>query len=257
VATKVPRHTAPGRDLRRRAGIAVSELTLGAALLLVAAVAGLLFVRRPWENRFDVIGYSLVPARPSSRWYRDLAELGSSTALFAGTAVLTFVALWRDRARALACLAGPLCAVLVTERVAKPLVARPGVLGGDSYPSGTVTAVAALATAVVLVAPRLVRPLAALVGAGAVAAVSVAVLGLRWHFATDAAGGALVGCGALFTLDALAHLPGLAWRAVRGSAAARSGAGSAAGAGAGGADPDRTGDALRRPVRRSGGVAVG
>lgn len=188
------------------------ELTAGLLLLIAAAVVGALFVRRPWENRLDVLAYDLVPARLTWRGYLDVAELGSTTVLFAGTAICAFVSLWRDRARTLACVAGPLCAVLVTERVAKPLVARHGVLGGDSYPSGTVTAVAALAMVLVLVTPRLLRPLAALLGVVAVAAVSVAVIGLRWHYATDTVGGTLVGAGSVLALDAMAHLPVIAWR---------------------------------------------
>jgi membrane-associated phospholipid phosphatase len=191
---------------------AVAELSLGLVLLAAAALAGALFVRRPWENRLDVWAYSLVPERLTWRGYLDVAELGSTAVFAAGIAVLALVSAFRDLARAIACVVGPVCAVVVTERVAKPLVARHGVLGGDSYPSGTVTAVAALAVVLVLVSPWVIRPLTGVIGAVAVFAVSVAVIGLRWHFATDTVGGALVGSGAVLTVDALAHLPGIAWR---------------------------------------------
>jgi membrane-associated phospholipid phosphatase len=212
MASHVPRHLASRRRGFPSLATTVAELAAGLALLAAAAVAGALFVRRPWENRLDVFAYSVVPARLTWRGYLDVADLGSTAVFLAGTGLCAAVAMWRDRARALACLVGPLCAVLVTEHVAKPLVARHGVLGGDSYPSGTVTAVAALAAALLLVSPRLLKPLSALAGALAVLAVSVAVIGLRWHFATDAVGGALVGAGAVFTVDALAHLPLVAWR---------------------------------------------
>jgi|SRR5579871_1735312 len=203
-----PQAMSPPR--RRTSPLACSlELASGLVLLGGAALAGAIFVRRPWENRLDVLAYSLVPARPSSPLYLDIARLGSTGVFLAGVAVLTVLALFRDRARALACAVGPLLAVLVTERVAKPLVARHGVLGGDSYPSGTVTAVAALVTGIVLVSPRLLRPLTTVVGLGVIVAVGVAVVGLRWHYGTDAVGGLLVGCGAVFSVDALAHVPGL------------------------------------------------
>jgi membrane-associated phospholipid phosphatase len=81
--------------------------------------------------------------------------------------------------------------------------------GSFTYPSGTVTAVAALAAAVFLVSPRLLRPLSAVAGALAVAGVGWAVLVLRWHYPTDVLGGIWVGGGAVFLIDSLAHLPWL------------------------------------------------
>ena len=66
---------------------------------------------------------------------------------------------------------------------------------------------AALATAFTLVLPRVLRPLAAVVGAGATLAACVGVVVLRWHYPTDALGGVAVGVGAVLTVDALCHLP--------------------------------------------------
>lgn len=233
MAAPLPRHLNSRRRLVRPVAAAILELTAGIALLAAAALAGALFVRRPWENRLDVLGYNLIPERTTWRGYLDVADLGSTTVFLAGTAVLVMTVLWRDRARALACVVGPLVAVFVTEHVAKPLVARQGVLGGDSYPSGTVTAVAALAMVLVLVSPTLLRPLSALAGAFVVFAVSVAVVGLRWHYATDTVGGALVGCGSVLTLDAAAHLPVLAWRHLTDAARRAGGAAMGRGASAG------------------------
>jgi membrane-associated phospholipid phosphatase len=109
--------------------------------------------------------------------------------------------------RALVCVVAPVGAVLVVELVAKPLVGR-HVEGSSafSYPSGTVTAVAALATGAFLVAPRVVRPTVAVVGGVVVAAVCVAVVVLRWHYPTDALGGACVGVGAVLALDGALRL---------------------------------------------------
>lgn len=98
------------------------------------------------------------------------------------------------------------CAVLMVDQVAKPLIGRQidGVVG--SYPSGTVTAVSALAAAAVLVTPRVFRAATAVVAAALVVGICAAVVVLRWHYPTDALGGACVGIGAVLFLDGLAHL---------------------------------------------------
>ena len=113
------------------------------------------------------------------------------------------VGVLRDWVRAIACAVAPVIAVLIVQDLAKPLVGRHiGMAGGSSYPSGTVAAVAALATAATLVMPRLVRPLVAAVGLLATIGTSVAVIVLRWHYPTDALGGIAVGIGAVLVLDA-------------------------------------------------------
>jgi len=86
--------------------------------------------------------------------------------------------------------------------VAKPLVGRH--FEGStalSYPSGTVTAVAALAAATFLVVPGFVMPVAGLAGGVVVVAVCAAVVVLRWHYPSDALGGVCVGAGAVFAVD--------------------------------------------------------
>ncbi|MDA8290380.1 MAG: phosphatase PAP2 family protein [Actinomycetota bacterium] len=210
----VPRTRAPagGPSRARRTRLrraAALELAWGSLLLLAAALAGVLFVHRPWPNRLDAAGFSLLHADPSSRLYADVASAGSLRALAAGALFAAAVAVWRDRARAVACVVGPAVAVAVTEWVAKPLVGRHlTVLGGNSYPSGTVTAVAAVAVAVLLAVPRTLRLVLVLPAVALVVAVSVAVVAMRWHYPTDACGGALVGAGTVLVLDALVHLPG-------------------------------------------------
>jgi len=186
---------------------AVMELLLGCFLLGGATLAGLVFVHRPWPNRVDAIGLRIFPAHLSSRWAADLAHLGSMPVLAVGVAALCVIGvLSRDWARAVSCVVAPMGAVLAVQLVAKPLVGRhfEG-SSGLSYPSGTVTAVAALATGVLLVAPRLAKPAVAALGGALVAAVCVAVVVLRWHYPTDALGGVCVGAGAVFALDGALH----------------------------------------------------
>lgn len=181
----------------------------GVALLGAAALAGLLLAKRPGPNRVDAAGYFRVPSDPRSHLANELVKLGSLPVLLAGVSVIFLVAIFRDWVRAFACAAAPIAAVEIVERVAKPMVGREIGAGGFTYPSGTVTAVAALAAALFLVSPRLLRPLSALVGALAVGGVGVAVLVLRWHYPTDVVGGVWVGSGIVFFIDALAHLPWL------------------------------------------------
>jgi membrane-associated phospholipid phosphatase len=183
------------------------ELFLGCFLLGGATLAGFAFVHRPWPNRVDTIGLRLFPAHLSSRWANDLAHLGSMTILVAGVVALCFIAvLSRDWARALSCVIAPMGAVLAVQLVAKPLVGRHFAgTSAFSYPSGTVTAVSALAAGALLVAPRMAKPALAVLAGAVVAAVCVAVVVLRWHYPTDALGGVCVGVGAVFALDGALH----------------------------------------------------
>jgi len=197
------------------ASVLVGELALGVVLLALAAIAGYALIRRPWTNRLDAAGFAAFPANLHYSLYREVARIGSLPVLIGGIAFAIILSIWRDWPRAVACVVGPLTAVEITERVAKPLVGRHLVaLGGDSYPSGTVAAAAALVTVITLAAPVVLRPLFGLGGLAVIGAVGVAVVGMRWHYPTDAMGGALVGVGSVLTLDALLHVPGC-WRRSR------------------------------------------
>jgi membrane-associated phospholipid phosphatase len=149
----------------------------------------------------------LLPADYGARWAHDLTQVGSLSGVLIGIVVLVVVALTQDWVRAVVCAIAPLGAVLVVDQVAKPLIGRQigGVVG--SYPSGTVTAVSALAAAAVLVSPRVFRAVTAVLAAALVVGICAAVVVLRWHYPTDALGGACVGIGAVLFLDGLAHLP--------------------------------------------------
>ena len=182
----------------------MAELGAGAVLLAGAAVAGLVFVRRPWPNRLDVWGYRALPANLTAPWAHAFVGLGSISALLGGVLVVFLIGILRDRVRAVACAMAPVLAVLIVQDIAKPLVDRHSELsGGLSYPSGTVAAVAALATAFTLVMPARTRLPVAMLGCLAMVGTSAAVVVLRWHYPTDALGGAAVGVGSVLAVDAV------------------------------------------------------
>lgn len=187
----------------------MAELAAGIALLALATFGGMVVAARPWPNRFDRIGFQLLPHRWSAWWAVDTVHLLTMPFVVAAAVVLCVaaVALQRDLFRAVACVLGPLAAVVVSDDVAKPLVGRHFVgTTALSYPSGTVAVAAALVVAAVLVAPRIVRPLVAGAGFAGIVIAAAAVVILRWHYPTDAVGGACIGAGAILTLDAGLHV---------------------------------------------------
>jgi membrane-associated phospholipid phosphatase len=157
-------------------------------------------------NPVDRAGFSLVPRNVNSSILIWISKLGRPLILVLGTLSAVLVAARRDRTRALACLGGPFLANLLVELAFKPLVGRrfEDVL---SFPSGNVADVAAVATAWVLAVPRRGKPLAVVVGGVATGAMMVAVVGLRWHYPTDALAGAAFGVGMVLTVDGVVHLP--------------------------------------------------
>jgi membrane-associated phospholipid phosphatase len=182
------------------------EFGAGFLLLAIATLAGIVFVRHPWPNRLDRFGFRLLPANSNSHLAHHLASLGSTTALILGVIVVFLIGIRRDWVRAVACAAAPVIAVLIVQEIAKPLVDR-HIGGGLSYPSGTVAAVAAVATALTLVMPKKLRLPVAVLGLLAVLGAGAAVIVLRWHYPTDALGGIGVGVGSVLLIDALLHAP--------------------------------------------------
>ncbi len=197
-----------GEDQWRTTPRATTELLLGCLLLGVATLAGFVFAHQPSPNPVDSVGFRLLPPEVSSRWAIALVRLGSMPVLVTGIAAICVMAIRsRDRSRMQSCAFAPFGAVLAAE-VAKPLIGRhfEGVL---SYPSGTVTAIAALAAAGLLVAPQRAKPAVMMLGALVVTAACIAVVVLRWHYPTDALGGVCVGVGTVVTFDGALHcLPG-------------------------------------------------
>lgn len=122
---------------------------------------------------------------------------GDQPAIAGITAVLILVCLlWRRyQGAALLAISIP-AAAMITERLLKPLVG--GTSWGYPFPSGHVTGIVALATALTVLIARVTRPLrlalafTAFLIAGSVA---LGVIGAQMHHLSDAIGGAAVGVG--------------------------------------------------------------
>ncbi len=168
-------------------------------------LAGLALRHRRGPTGFDRWGFDLLTPTPHNHFLVRLTELGDLPVLVVGSVGAALVVVGRDRWRAVACLAGPALATVVVEWYLKPFVARRYV-GVLTFPSGSVTAVAALAAAWSLAVPRwsrwVVIPLVTVV----VGAVAWAVIGLRWHYPSDALGGAAFGVGVVLLVDGVLHL---------------------------------------------------
>ncbi len=175
-------------------------------ILVGWSILGAIAIRsHPQPNAIDHWGFEWFMRSVDSTTLLRATDLGSEAVLAIGSILAALICLHRDRWRALACVAGPfLCAVSV-EYVLKPMVGRrfEGVL---SYPSGNTADVAALATAWVVAVPARLRPLLLVIGTAAVGAIVVAVIGLRWHYPTDALAGVALGVGVVLLVDGVLHL---------------------------------------------------
>jgi membrane-associated phospholipid phosphatase len=180
-----------------------ASLTVACVLLGAVVVGGLILRLAPGQNAVDSWGFTLLPGVLQSTFLKTVTELG--LAPVAGLLGLTagFLAWRRDRLRALACVAGPGLAVLLSELL-KIVVGRrlEHVL---CYPSGTAAVVTAVACAFVLVTRGPARVLAVVVGTVAVVLEAVAVVKLRWHYPTDTGAGIALGAGSVMLVDAILH----------------------------------------------------
>ena len=114
------------------------------------------------------------------------------------SAVLVVVALVRLGPLYAAAAGVALLGANVTTQLLKPMLANPRgtygdyVVGVEAFPSGHATAAMSLALVAIVVAPRQLRPLVAVIGAGFALSVGFAIVSLDWHFPSDIAGGYLV-----------------------------------------------------------------
>jgi len=186
----------------------LAEAVAGVVLVGVSVVAGVMVRLHPGPNRVDRRGFAAIPKSTDSTILHRITDLGLPVVLVATTLLAAALVVRRDRWRAMACVAGPLLTAVLVEYVFKPLVGR-RYLGVLSYPSGNVADLAAVATALAVAVPRWLRPAVIAVAAVAVGLMIVAVIGLRWHYPTDALAGAVLGIGVVLLMDGTIHLMAL------------------------------------------------
>lgn len=189
--------------MKRRAHAGI-ELSIGSLLLLAAMAGGLYFMVRPGPALLDRWLFAAIRPVHHSGFLVGVTRLGSPFVVLAGAAAGFLATVRRNRPRAVALLVGPVLAVAACDWVLKPIVDRT-YADVVSFPSGTVAAVAAIATVGVLATPDPWRAIVAALGGTVTVLEGVSVLALRWHYPTDALAGLAVGVGVVLLCDCAAR----------------------------------------------------
>ncbi|HUI04078.1 MAG TPA: phosphatase PAP2 family protein [Acidimicrobiales bacterium] len=181
-------------------GCTPGELALAWGLVAALCAMGAYVLVRPGPTPFDTWALAHLPDRHHLGALVTVTRLGSPVVVVAGAAAAFLTTLRRNPARATALLAGPAAAVVASDWILKPAVGRTfeGVL---SFPSGTTAAVSALGAAAVLAVPSRARGAMCAVALSASLASALAVVGLGWHYPSDAVGGIATGAGAVLVAD--------------------------------------------------------
>jgi membrane-associated phospholipid phosphatase len=188
-----------------------------ACCAILVAVLGVLFAH---QDRADWLDHAV--DSPIITWFGGhpglavrLAAPGSPVPAVALSAAIAVICLLTGQLNGAVLAAAALpAAVGLNEGLLKPLVHRT-YLGSVVYPSGHTSAVFALAATVgvlVVIPPRPAKAGALSAAIAAVACVlggvvAIAVIGLRWHYFTDAVAGAAVGIGTVCGLALILDLP--------------------------------------------------
>jgi len=179
---------------------AYRELRIGVGLLVAVGLVGLYLAFRPGSTDLD--GWIVHVVRPSRNGtLAGVTSLRFPQWVILGAVLIAATVFPRDRLRSLACLVGPVLALVSCELIVKPLVGR-HVGGGLAYPSGSTVGAAALATAAVMAVPDRWRTATAVVGVVYTLWMSAAVIALQWHYPTDALAGVAYGVGVVLLVDA-------------------------------------------------------
>ena len=145
-----------------------------------------------------------LPFRVQHHYLTYIADLGRPRVVVPGVAICAFMAFFSDRRRVITCIVAPIVAIVITEYLAKPAVGR--MFGGSlCYPSGHMTAVAAVICAFVIAVPPRWRTAAAVLGTAAGIVVGITLMLLRWHYLTDVIAGASVSIASTLIVDAMLH----------------------------------------------------
>ncbi|HEU0316540.1 MAG TPA: phosphatase PAP2 family protein [Solirubrobacteraceae bacterium] len=197
----------------RPANALLAALACAVGLALTGAVALILPIAQAHDSA-TLHGFTLLSGHSRlSRLATDLAHTVDPSEYAVLALLLAAVAFLRGRPRVALAVPLTMLAASATTEILKPLIGHPrysewlsggGTLLAASWPSGHATAAMMVALCGVLVAPRLLRPVVALLGTGLAVGVSYSILLLGWHFPSDVLGGFLVaGCWVALALAAL------------------------------------------------------
>lgn len=180
------------------------KLLVGGVLLGAVAVLGWYLSVYPGLNPVDRLAFRIIPNEYTEHPLLFVADFGRPRVVIPAVAFCFFISLLWSRRRAITCVIAPLLAVGITEYIAKPAVGR--TYGGTlCYPSGHMTAVAAVMSVFVLAVPPRFRGWAVVIGVIVDSVVGVTLMLLRWHYLSDVTGGLALSVGTTLVVDALVH----------------------------------------------------
>ena len=179
----------------------IAAISCIAGLALTGAVALIVPVARSRDS-VTLDGFTNLAGHPRvSALANDLAHSVDPGHYVVFGAVFAAVALLRRRPWVALAVPLTMIAASATTELLKPISATSRLsewfgphpqINAASWPSGHATAAMMVALCAVLVAPRALRPLVALLGTGLAVGVSYSILVLGWHFPSDVLGGFLV-----------------------------------------------------------------
>jgi membrane-associated phospholipid phosphatase len=153
-----------------------------------------------------VSGSALSPVRAAGKLALETIDVGS---LVAGTVVIIVFAVARGRiARGVTAGIVVVCSVATAEVMKHGLPHVAGLVPAGrppTFPSGHTSIAASLGLALVLVLPRVLRPVGTVVGAAYAAGIGLALVVLGWHYPSDVVGSF---CIAGFWASVAAGAPG-------------------------------------------------
>ncbi|HEV7614817.1 MAG TPA: phosphatase PAP2 family protein [Solirubrobacterales bacterium] len=150
-----------------------------------------------------IVQLSVAPESHSLRLADGVAQLADPLPLMAMLAAVCALALGLGRRHEALAAVAVVAGANLTTQVLKVVLSHPRYqpYAGyrepweNAFPSGHATAAASIAVALMLAAPRGLRPLAVAAGLVFAGAVGIAVVALEWHYPSDVLGGFLVAAG--------------------------------------------------------------